>query len=279
MAAERDLWAGYFYLETYDPVGMTGTLRNHFGERDHDVLAGLEYAATIDRQTELMSGLVDVPRTFDADHVRAIHRHLIQDVYNWAGEYRTVPIYKGTPVGFADVSSGAIDRYLTDVRRLVDATPWIELDRDGFGEQAATVFAYLNQAHPFREGNGRTSKVFMEHVAELSSYTLEYDRVDPHQWNEASKWSGPDLLAYEPHPAELVPIFQQMAVDRPVERAPEAAPGEGGRDRRAQRDLAALRAAQGQAPAPTARTATPEPAWYENSTVRDPARVAREREQ
>jgi cell filamentation protein len=279
MAAERDLWAGYFYPETYDPVAMTGTLRNHFGERDRDVLAGLEYAATIDRQTELMSGQVDIPRTFDADHVRAIHRHLFQDVYDWAGEYRTVPIYKGTAVGFADVSGGAIDRYLTDVHRLVDATPWIELCRDGFGERAATVFAYLNQAHPFREGNGRTSKVFMEHVAELSSFTLEYDRVDPDMWNEASKWSAPDLFAYEPHPAELVPIFRQMAVDRPVERAPEAAPGEGGRDRRAQRDLAALRAAQGQASSPTARTAPPEPAPYENPTLRDPARGADEREQ
>jgi cell filamentation protein len=279
MAAERDLWAGYFFPETYDPVAMTGTLRNHFGERDRDVLAGLEYAATIDRQTELMSGQVDIPRTFDADHVRAIHRHLFQDVYDWAGEYRTVPIYKGTPVGFADIASGAVDRYLTDVHRLVGATPWTELDRDGFGESAATVFAYLNQAHPFREGNGRTSKVFMEHVAELSSFTLEYDRVDPDVWNEASKWSGPDLFAYEPHPAELVPIFQQMAVDRPVQRAPEAAPAESRRDRRAQRDLAALRAAQGQASAPTARTAPSKPARYENPTVGDSPRGAGEREQ
>jgi cell filamentation protein len=119
----------------------------------------------------------------------------------------------------------------------------------------------------------------MEHVAELSSFTLEYDRVDPDVWNEASKWSGPDPFAYEPHPAELVAIFRQMAVDRPVERAPEAAPGEGGRDRRAQRDLAVLRAAQQQASAPSARTAPPEPARYDDPTVRDPARGAGEREQ
>lgn len=69
---------------------------------------------------------------------------------------------------FADVESGEIDRYLNDVHRLVEATDWSELDRRAFGERAATVFAYLNQAHPFREGNGRTSKIFMEHVAELS---------------------------------------------------------------------------------------------------------------
>ncbi|WP_434157578.1 Fic/DOC family protein [Clavibacter michiganensis] len=195
---------------------MSGTLRNKLGERDPAVLASKEYSRTTARQRQLMSGQVQLPRTFDADHVRAIHRHLFQDVYDWAGEYRTVPIYKGTPVGFADVASGAVDRYLTDVHRLVGATPWTELDRDGFGERAATVFAYLNQAHPFREGNGRTSKVFMEHVAELSNFTLDYDRVDPQQWNEASKWSGPDLFAYEPHPAELVPVFRAIAVPRPA---------------------------------------------------------------
>jgi cell filamentation protein len=272
-------WAEYFYPETYNVVTMSGTLRNKLGERDPAVLASKEYSRTTARQRQLMSGEVQLPRTFDADHVCAIHRHLFQDVYDWAGEYRTVPIYKGTPVGFADVAGDAIDRYLTDVHRLVDATPWMELDREGFGERAATVFAYLNQAHPFREGNGRTSKVFMEHVAELSSFTLEYDRVDPDVWNEASKWSGPDLFAYEPHPAELVPIFRQMAVDRPVERAPEAARGEGGRDSRAQRDLAALRAAQGQTSAPAARTTSPEPARYEDPTVRDPAHGAGEREQ
>jgi cell filamentation protein len=272
-------WAEYFYPETYDAVTMSGTLRNKLDERDPAVLASKEYSRTTARQRQLMSGEVQLPRTFDADHVRAIHRHLFQDVYDWAGEYRTVTIYKGTPVGFADVSSGAVDRYLTDVHRLIKAAPWLDLDRDGFGEQAATVFAYLNQAHPFREGNGRTSKVFMEHVAELSSFMLEYDRVDPDMWNEASKWSGPDLFAYEPYPAELVPIFQQMAVHRPVEHAPEAAPGGGGRDRRAQRDLAALRAARGQASAPTARTAPAEPARHENPTVRDSARGAGEREQ
>jgi len=271
-------WAEYFYSETYNAVTMSGTLRNKLGERDPAVLASKEYGRTTARQRQLMSGEVQLPRTFDADHVRAIHRHLFQDVYDWAGEYRTVPVYKGTPVGFADVASGAVDRYLIDVHRLVGATPWTELDRDGFGERAATVFTYLNQAHPFREGNGRTSKVFMEHVAELSNFTLDYDRVDPYQWNEASKWSGPDLFAYEPHPAELVPVFRQIAVNRLVERTPEASPLAGGRDTRAQRDLAALRTAHGRASAPIPRPVAVEPARYENPTVRDSARGAGDRE-
>jgi cell filamentation protein len=68
------------------------------------------------------------------------------------------------------------------------------------------VFAYLNQAHPFREGNGRTSKVFMEEVAEQSRFTLDFSRVAPDQWNQASMLSRPDLLAYEPVPNSLVPV-------------------------------------------------------------------------
>jgi len=125
MASEGELWAGYFYPETYDPDRMQGTLRNRFGERDEDVLSTLEYGAAGERQRELMSGEVEVPRTYDAEHVRSIHRHLFQDVYDWAGEYRTVPIFKGTPVGFADVKNGDVDRYLSDVHRLVEATPGI----------------------------------------------------------------------------------------------------------------------------------------------------------
>lgn len=100
------------------------------------------------------------------------------------------------------------------MKRLVDGTEWDRIDRAEFGERCAIVFAYLNQAHPFREGNGRTSKAFMEHVAEQSRFTLDYHRVTPEQWNEASRDSGPDLLTYEPVPAALVPVFRTIAVER-----------------------------------------------------------------
>ncbi|KSW29941.1 Fic family protein [Cellulomonas sp. B6] len=138
--------------------------------------------------------------------MRAIHRPLFQDVYAWAGEYRTVEMFKWVGRGFAEFRGGEVERYLGDVHRLVADTAWRKLDREQFGERAATVFAYLNQAHPFREGNGRTSKVFMEEVAEQSRFTLDFSRVAPDQWNQASMLSRPDLLAYEPVPNSLVPV-------------------------------------------------------------------------
>jgi cell filamentation protein len=214
MPTPAESWAGYFFPDTVDSGTGQGTLRNHFIEREARVLSGIEFGAVTFRQFQLMCDDVAVPRTFDAEHVRAIHRHLFQDVYDWAGEYRTVNLFKGTPRGFADVTGGEIDRYLADVNRLVTATAWGRLRRDEFVERTATVFAYLNQAHPFREGNGRTAKVFMDQVSELSGYSLDYDRVSPAEWNDASKWSGPDLLAYEPHAEELVPVFEALAVER-----------------------------------------------------------------
>ncbi|MCL2850598.1 MAG: Fic family protein [Micrococcales bacterium] len=206
-------WESYFYPETYDPVAREGTLRNLFGERDAQVLKRLEYVHTAKRQSELLAGDVDVGLAFDAAHVRAVHRHLFQDVYEWAGQYRTVAITKGTPGGFAETAE--IDRYLADVHRLTCQTVWAGLGRDELAERAAEVFAYLNHAHPFREGNGRTSKVFLVHLVNQSSFGLDFTRVAPDEWNTASRDSGPDLGSYDPVPDSLVPVFAALVVDGP----------------------------------------------------------------
>lgn len=212
--ARFDTWESYFYPETYSPATGNGTLRNLFEERDDAVLRVLEYGSTAQRQRELNADPRLVVHTFDAAHVRAIHGHLLGDVYEWAGQYRTVNISKGPGRAFGDVKTGEVDRYLADVHRLVEDTEWGQLGREEFGEHAAQVFAYLNQAHPFREGNGRTSKVFMEHVAGRSGFVLDFERVTPFEWNQAAALSRPDLYTYEPVPDSLVPVFRHIAVER-----------------------------------------------------------------
>jgi cell filamentation protein len=198
-----DTWESYFYPETINPTTREGTLRNLYGERDANVLARIEYVET-----------VKIARTYDGDHLRAIHWHLFQDVYEWAGHYRSVNIAKGPGRNFGDVLTGELERYLRDVRRLSTRGGWGTLGRTEFVERAATVFAYVNQAHPFREGNGRTSKLFMQHVAERSRYTFDYSRVTPEVWNQGSALSGPDLYGYAPEPALLVPVFDAITVER-----------------------------------------------------------------
>ena len=229
MAWRYDSWESYFYPETINPVSGDGTLRNLYDERDPRVLARFEYIETTGRATELLRGDVAIPRTYDAEHVRAIHRHLFQDVYEWAGEYRTVDMSKQWPPelgrGYTDFL--AVDRiggFLDDLRQRVHGAEWSKMDRDEFAQAAADVFSRANFAHPFREGNGRTSKVFMVHVAEQSRFTLDFARITPEVWNRASVLTSPDPGSDRPVPDAMVPVFHAAAVERTSSSTPSVDP-------------------------------------------------------
>ncbi|MFD0760365.1 hypothetical protein [Arthrobacter ulcerisalmonis] len=85
MASQFDSWESYFYPDTIDPDTGIGTLRNLYEERDARVLSRMEYTDTTVRAVQLGNGEVEIARTFDGAHLRAIHGHLFQDVYEWAG--------------------------------------------------------------------------------------------------------------------------------------------------------------------------------------------------
>lgn len=149
-----DTWESYFYPETYSPQLGNGTLRK-FDERDYFELKDREYGQTARRGFELEAGMVDIPKTFDAEHLKAIHRHLFQDVYEWAGEYRTVNMSKGPGREFGRVDNGEVDRYLSEVHQIATSTDWASISRNDFIATSATVFAYVNQAHPVSRTPGR----------------------------------------------------------------------------------------------------------------------------
>ena len=122
-----------------------------------------------------------VPRgAFDFTHLRAIHRHLSQDIYDWAGELRTVEISKGDqqfqfrqyiPTGMADVH-----------RRLVQSRFLSGLPPAGFAEQAAVIVGDINYIHPFREGNGRTQLQYLKQLADQADQRLDLARIDGPAW-------------------------------------------------------------------------------------------------
>ena len=202
-------WNSYFW----EPGGSV--LRNLYGERDGAELAQREYSESNKQQAKIELGLTPIPRTYDAEHLRTIHKQLFGNVYEWAGEYRTVGMARsGTP--FAHPND--IPRYLADTGRVIRSADWARMDRDQFATAAASTFSYLNQGHGFREGNGRASKLFMQQVSELSRFRLDYDPersgVTAEMWNQASMLSGPDLGSYQPVPDSLVPVFKALAVER-----------------------------------------------------------------
>lgn len=81
--------------EFADPYVYPGTdvLKNKPGLRDSEAVRRYEYEQTVSRAAELQAS--PVAGKFDLQHLKAIHKHLFQDVYAWAGEVRTVNIAKG----------------------------------------------------------------------------------------------------------------------------------------------------------------------------------------
>jgi cell filamentation protein len=157
-------------------------LRNKLGIRDAEQLEIFERRLAMQRIAE------GAPTgDFDLKHLRAIHRHLFQDVYDWAGELRTVEIAKG---GSQFQFQRFIGAGMADVhRRLIDHNFLQDLSRDDFAREAGMIIGDVNYVHPFREGNGRTQLLYLEQLAIRAGHPLSIRMIDRDQWMEASQAS------------------------------------------------------------------------------------------
>jgi cell filamentation protein len=161
------------YDTTDDPYCYAGTsvLKNRLGLQTQDELTEFEHAISSQRAEEpLPAG------NFDQQHYCALHRHLYQDVYDWAGELRTVRTSKGGNMFCYPENIAAQLRKLFG--KLAAAKQFRELDADGFASAAAHFLAELNAIHPFREGNGRTQLTFLKLVATAAGHSIEFSRLD-----------------------------------------------------------------------------------------------------
>ncbi|UZJ26836.1 Fic family protein (plasmid) [Rhodococcus antarcticus] len=219
-------WRAYFMPDTT-------TLRKNLGIIDPEALRAVEYRISSVRRQQLDQGTVVVPRTFDDAHLVAVHRHLFGDVYPWAGQPRTVNMAKDGR-NFADVEHEVMGQ-VWEAKVVVARTPWERLDREEFAVAMAEVTAHLNFAHPFREGNGRTTRVLLEHLAERTPFALDFTRVSAQVWNQASAASMPTGRGEAPDLAPLVPVFRALTVDRDppspargqgLERSVQRSPGQ-----------------------------------------------------
>lgn len=112
-----------------------------------------------------------------ASHYRAIHHHLFQDVYTWAGKYRTVRLSKGGNV-FCYPENIATE--MARVFALLRRDNFLRgRDRTSFAAGAAHFLAELNAIHPFREGNGRAQLTFLALLAGRAGHPLDFDKLDP----------------------------------------------------------------------------------------------------
>ncbi|WP_454044667.1 Fic/DOC family protein [Cellulosimicrobium sp. Marseille-Q8652] len=117
-----------------------------------------------------------LPATYDLAGLRAIHRHLFQDVYDWAGDVRTVSIPKSRDGWFAplDRIEDAMDVVATYLRETDNLRT---LDPGDVPGALASVYDVINQTHPFREDNGRVQREFVTALARKSGHRLDWTQV------------------------------------------------------------------------------------------------------
>jgi cell filamentation protein len=182
-----------------DPA--TGTPRNKLGLADREALAKVEYQATHIRIAQLRDK--PIQGNFDLAHLRAIHRHIFQDIYEWAGKERTINFSKNDPLEPWWTSVFARTEHIPMIAESVssDLAAWDNLKglgKEEFAKRLASIYVKVNHMHPFPEGNGRSTQTFMAQLALEAGYHIRYDRIDPALWNAAAARSMPQVNKHEP---------------------------------------------------------------------------------
>lgn len=159
----------------------TGILRNFAGANTQEKLRKAE--TDVVGMAELTLG--DIPRSNNLAELQAIHKALFGKIYDWAGEIRTVDIKKGSEEFFLfvfQISEGA--KFVFD--ELAKENTLKNLSKEDFVKRLAYFYEQVNFIHPFREGNGRTQRVFWNRVAADAGYFIDWSQVVGGELDEAS---------------------------------------------------------------------------------------------
>jgi cell filamentation protein len=169
---------------TWDPYLdlQSGVLRNRLGVTDIKQLRQVEAELTASRIYDVIRD--PIPGAYDLAHLRALHRYVFQDVYDWAGELRTVSIGRGRLFSLPQHLEADAEELFSWLARSEHLRG---RDRDTFVDDLTELFADLNALHPFRDGNGRTQRAFLGQLAVDAGHPIHWAAMDPAENVAASK--------------------------------------------------------------------------------------------
>ena len=162
-----------------DPyIASNGVLLNKLGITEQNDLDTAERLLVSWRETNLPRAFV-----YDDQLLCRVHRHLFQDLYPWAGEYRTVNISKGEapfapPQNIGGAINALVQKY--SIESLRSAPP------DKLAIFLADIISEYNAIHPFREGNGRSIRALAMLLAEHCGHPIDWTPITRNQWAKAS---------------------------------------------------------------------------------------------
>lgn len=147
--------------------------------------------------------------TLDFEYLKHLHRSLFGDLYDWAGQTRTVNISKGSlfcHAPFIDAQCTALFHQLQSEHYLARIDSQSDL-----GHRLACYLSELNAIHPFREGNGRTQRLFIEILCQRIGYSLRFERITGEEMIAASHLSFPGKMA------AMIQLIEQILEKLPEE--------------------------------------------------------------
>ena len=152
----------------------TTCLINKFDIRDSEKLGSVESQITLAKISMLHQK--PLKGNFDFEHYKAIHRFLFGDLYEWAVTVRTVNMSKkGTLFAQAD----EIETIACAIFERVKKNNCFKGDSfDEFVDDITDLYCATNYLHPFREGNGRTQRVFLSLLANEAGFDLNFSKAD-----------------------------------------------------------------------------------------------------
>lgn len=184
-------------------------LINKLNITDFDRMRKIEYAIANARLRELKAKPIE--GKFDLDHLKQIHHYLLRDIYDWAGKTRD-EVYekdrlfsKGSTL-FAlqsELKQNAI--LLFDKLTRDNHLKGLENDKNGFVKKLTELYVGMNNLHPFREGNGRSTQEFIYQLSRQAGYEIDYSKVDKQRWNASARDSA------QGDPSKILSVFQDIA--------------------------------------------------------------------
>lgn len=161
------------------------TLENKLGFIDQAELAREEERLSKMRARELFEeGILNELTAGSIESLFEIHRYLFQDIYPFAGKIRTVNISKG---GFRFAPIMYLELSLNTIEKMPQTT----------FDEIIEKYVEMNAAHPFREGNGRATRIWLDLILKTElGQVIDWSRVDKEDY----------LLAMERSPIRSIEI-------------------------------------------------------------------------
>ncbi|MBP5105957.1 putative adenosine monophosphate-protein transferase Fic [Pseudomonas protegens] len=182
----------------------SAVLRNKLGIRNDLSLSTAEQLFS----TLAAESLEFSPPPYDLNYLKSIHLTLFADLYDWAGELRTVGISK-QDTRFCQPAY--MEKEAGKIFKIMAAANWFDgMQRTELIAAVAQAYSELNVVHPFRDGNGRAQRILFEHLIMNAGFEISWWGI------ESDEWILANIAAYNGHLEPMEQVFQRC-IGQPIQ--------------------------------------------------------------